>query len=342
MAVTLQDIAEKVGVSMSTVSRVLNDKGNDYRISPETQERILAAARELRYRPNYVARGLRLNKTNTLGLIAPDITNPFFAHIVKYIQQFAHGLGYGLIVCNTDEDLSLELEHVDLLFQKRVEGLIAMPVGQKSDHFQEWVSKGRPLVLLDRSLDNVDASSVVVDNYTGAREAVEHLIALGHTRIAIIQGLPDTYTSVMRVAGYRDALSENGIPVDEELIVGGDFRTQTGYLETKIVLNLADPPSALFPTSDLLTLGALQAAEEERLRIPDDLSIVAFDDLDFAAFLKCPLTAVRQPREMMGEMAVRLLVEQLENKDVKGRQMMLKPELIVRESAAPPKTMSKM
>lgn len=322
---------------MSTVSRVLNDKGDDYRISPETQQRILDTARDLRYRPNYVARGLRLNKTNTLGLIAPDITNPFFAHIVKYIQQFAHGLGYGLVVCNTDEDLSLELEHIDLLFQKRVEGLIAMPVGQKSDHFQEWVSKGRPLVLLDRSLREVDTSSVVVDNYSGSREAVEHLISLGHRRIAIIQGLPDTYTSVMRLRGYKDALVDNGLAIDGELIVGGDFRTETGYLETKIVLKLSDPPTALFPTSDLLTLGALRAIEEEALRIPDDISMVAFDDLDFAPFLKCPLTAVRQPREMMGEMAVRLLIEQLENRGSKARQMMLKPELIIRESAAPPR-----
>lgn len=337
MAVTLNDIARKVGVSMSTVSRVLNDKGDDYRISPETQERIFEAARELKYRPNYVARGLRLNKTNTLGLITPDITNPFFAHIVKYIQQFAHRLGYGLIVCNTDEDLSLELEHIDVLFQKRVEGLIAMPVGQGSDHFQEWVSKGRPLVLLDRSLAEVNASSVVVDNYSGAREAVQHLIDLGHKRIAIVQGLPDTYTSVRRLEGYKDALTDNGLPVNEDLIAGGDFRTQTGYLETKILLKLADPPTALFPTSDLLTLGALRAIEEEGLRIPYDISVVAFDDLDFAPFLKCPLTAVRQPREMIGEMAVRLLVEQLEGQDSKARQMMLKPELVIRDSATRPK-----
>jgi DNA-binding LacI/PurR family transcriptional regulator len=225
---------------------------------------------------------------------------------------------------------------LDVLFQKRVEGLIAMPVGQQSDHFKEWVEKRRPLVLLDRSLPDVEASSVVVDNYSGAREAVEHLIGLGHTRIAIILGLPNTYTSVTRLEGYRDALKAHGLPIDDSLIVGGDFRTETGYVETKMVLKLQDPPTAVFPTGDLLTLGALQAIEEEGLTIPTELSVIAFDDLEFAAFLKCPLTAVRQPREMMGEMAVRLLVEQLEERNVIGRQMMLKPELIIRESAAPP------
>lgn len=323
---------------MSTVSRVLNHKGEDYRISPQTQELIFKVAKELEYRPNYVARGLRLQQTNTLGLIAPDITNPFFAHIVKYIQQVAHGLGYVLIVCNTDEDLSLELEHIDLLFQKRVEGLIAMPVGQESGHFQEWVNKGKPLVLLDRSLDDVDSSSVLVDNYAGAREAVEHLVRAGHRRIAIIQGLPNTYTSVTRLKGYKDALTENGIPVDDELIAGGDFRRETGYMETKLILKLANPPTAMFLTSDLITLGALQAIDEEALTIPDDVSVVAFDDFDFAPYLKCPLTAVRQPKELMGEAAVRLLVEQLQSQDqaTTSRRILLKPELIVRESVTRP------
>jgi LacI family transcriptional regulator len=338
MAVTLSDVARKAGVSMSTVSRVLNHKGEDYRISADTQERIFAAAEELRYRPNYLARGLRLKKTNTLGLITPDVTNPFFAHIVKCIQEVAHSLGYGLLVCNTDEDLDLELEHIDLLFQKRVEGLIAMPVGQRFDHFQEWLDRGRPLVLLDRFFDQVEASSVVVDNYGGAREAVEYLISLGHRRIAIIQGLPDTYTSVERLRGYKDALAAHSLPVDEDLIVGGDFRRETGYVETKLVLQLSDPPTALFPTSDLITLGALQAIEEEGLSIPGDVSLVAFDDFDFAPFLKCPLTAVQQPKEMMGEMAVRLLVDQLQNGGGHGKRMMLKPKIVIRESACPPRT----
>jgi len=337
MAVTLSDIAAKVGVSVSTVSRVLNSKASDYRISPETESLILRAAEELRYRPNQIARGLRLKKTNTMGLVTPDVSNPFFAHIIKAVQHAAHGLGYSLVVCNTDEDINLELEHVNLLFRNRVDGLIAMPVGQRKEHFQDWLEKGRPLVLLDRSFSDLQTSSVVVDNYYGARQAVEHLVANGHRRIAVIQGLPGTYTSVARLAGFLDTMKAHGIPVDKDLIVGGDFRRESGYVETKLVLNRERTPTAIFAMSDLITLGVLQALEEEGLDLPKDVSLVTFDDFEFAPYLRCPVTAVRQPRELMAEIAVKLLVDQMEGGDKDKKQIVLKPELIVRKSVVPPR-----
>jgi LacI family transcriptional regulator len=294
--------------------------------------RVREAARELNYRPNRLARGLRLKKTNTLGLITPDVTNPFFAHIVKHVQQEAHSLGYSLVICNTDEDLSLELEHISLLLQNRVDGLIAMPVGQQSDHLKDWVGRGRPLVLLDRYMPDVGASTIVVDNFGGAKEATRYLIEHGHERIALIQGLPDTYTSVKRFEGYTAALEESEIPVDHALIVGGDFRRESGYIGTKLVLNLACPPTAIFSMSDLITLGTLQALNEENLTVPDDISLVTFDDFDFAPFLKCPVTAIRQPKEVIGEMAVKLLVEQLTMEQAPTKHLTLKPEFILRDS----------
>jgi LacI family transcriptional regulator len=336
MAVTLNDVAQLAGVSVSTVSRVLNEKSKTNRISLVTQARVREAAKELNYRPNRLARGLRLKRTQTLGLITPDITNPFFAHIVKCVQQEAHSLGYSLVVCNTDEDLTLELEHINLLLQNRVDGLIAMPVGQESEHFKDWIGRGRPLVLLDRYMDDVGASSVVVDNFAGAKEATEYLIRHGHQRIAVIQGLPDTYTSVQRLEGYSSALEEAGIPVDPSLIVGGDFRRESGYIGTKLVLNLSAPPTAIFSMSDLITLGALQAIKEEELEIPADMSLVTFDDFDFAPFLKCPVTAIRQPKEMMGETAVKLLVEQLTSSKSPAKHLTLKPKLIRRDSVSTP------
>ena len=339
MAVTLHDVAKRVGVSVSTVSRVLNRKASDYRISPDTEALILRAADELSYRPNQIARGLRLKKTNTLGLVTPDVSNPFFAHIIKTVQQAAHGLGYSVIVCNTDEDIDLEIEHVNLLFRNRVDGLIAMPVGQRNEHFKDWHSKGRPLVLLDRSFSDIETSSVVVDNYFGARVAVEHLIEHGHSSIAVIQGLPGTYTSVTRLAGFADAMEAHGLAVDHDLIVGGDFRRESGYVETKLVLSRLERPTAIFAMSDLITLGVLQAFEEEGLDLPDDISLVTFDDFEFAPYLKCPITAVRQPKELMAEIAVKLLVDQLEGGDSKDhKQIVLKPELIVRRSVVSPRT----
>lgn len=334
MAVTLNDIAELAGVSVSTVSRVLNDKAEKYRISAGTEARILEAAKKLNYRPNQIARGLRLKKTNTVGIIAPDVSNPFFAYIIKRVQNIAHNLGYSVVVCNTDENLEQEVEHVNVLYRNRVDGLIAMPVGQEYDHYAEWFERGHPLVLLDRCFDALDASSVVVDNYAGSSEAVEHLIRHGHRRIAIIQGLPGTYTNNERLRGYRDELQKHGIPYDASLVVGGDFREENGYMETKLLLTSSDPPTAIFATSDLITLGALKAIDEEGLEIPADVSLIMFDDFDFAPYLKCPITAVRQPKEMMGEMAVKLLVEELKGERKAGKRVVLKTELIVRSSVA--------
>ena len=336
MAVTLNDVAERAGVSASTVSRVLNKKATKHRISTETEALILQVAEELNYKANHLARGLRLSKTNTIGLIAPDISNPFFAYVIKRVQTIAHGLGYSLIVCNSNESLEMEVEQVSLLYRKRVDGLIALPVGQHYDHFEDWMTRGVPLVLLDRSFDVLDVDSVVVDNYRGAYEATEHLVEHGHERIALVQGLPGTYTSTARLRGYRDALAAHGIAVDGRLVVGGDFRQEKGYIETKLLLNLDPPPTAIFATGDLITLGALQAIYEEGLSIPADVSLISFDDFDFAPYLRCPLTAVQQPKETMGEMAVKLLVERLSNGGAQRerRRIVLQPKLIVRESVA--------
>lgn len=336
MAVTLNDIADLAGVSVSTVSRVLNDKAEKYRISADTEARILEAAKELNYRPNQIARGLRLKKTNTVGIIAPDVSNPFFAYIIKRVQNIVHNLGYSVVVCNTDENLEQEVEHVNVLYRNRVDGLIAMPVGQEYDHYVEWADRGRPLVLLDRSFDTIEASSVVVDNYAGSSEAVEHLIQHGHRRIAIIQGLPGTYTNNERLRGYRATLERHGIEYDDSLVVGGDFREENGYMETKLLLTSPDPPTAIFATSDLITLGALKAIDEEGLDIPGNISLIMFDDFDFAPYLKCPITAIRQPKEMMGEMAVKLLVEELKGERRAPKRVVLKARLIVRDSVGVP------
>lgn len=339
MASTLNDIAKKSGLSVSTVSRVLNNQSDKYRISKETEALVLKIARELNYSPNQLARGLRLKKTHTIGLVVPDISNPFFACITRNVQRFAYESGYSLVVCDTDENLELEIEHIDLLINKGVDGLIIMPVGQEFKHLENIQKNGIQLVLVDRCFDELDTSSVIVDNHRGAFEAVEHLIRNGHTRIAIIQGLPHTHTSNKRLLGYKDALNKYGIPIDENLIVGNDFRKENGYIEAKFLLTMKEPPSAIFATSDLITLGALQAVFEEGWKIPEDISLVAFDDIDFAPFLVSPLTTVSQPRELMGEVAVKLLVEQINNPEHKEvKRIVLTPKLVIRDSV---KTLAK-
>ena len=333
MAIRLSDIAKKSGLSVSTVSRVLNKKSQKYRISKEVERIVIKAAEELNYRPNQLARGLRLRKTHTIGLVAPDLANPFFAQIVKTIQTEVHKLGYSLIVCDSDENFDLEVEHTRLLYSNGVDGLIVMPVGQEYKHFETLIADGIPIVMVDRGFDDLTTNMVVVDNYGGAFEAVEYLIENGHRRIAIIQGLPDTFTSRGRLQGYLDALAKHGISVDENLIVGKDFRKENGYIETKFLLKSAKLPTALFTTSDLITLGALQAISEEGLDVPRDISIIAFDDLESADYFRCPVTAIAQPRENLGEMAVKLLAEEFRAPGLTDkRKIVLKPTLIVRNS----------
>jgi DNA-binding LacI/PurR family transcriptional regulator len=208
-----------------------------------------------------------------------------------------------------------------------------MPVGQKFNHLEGLLKSGIPLVVVDRGSDELKTSTVVVDNYSGAYEAVEHLIGKGHRRIAIIQGLPETVTASERLRGYHDALTRHGIEFDENLVVGRDFRQENGYIETKILLKKEKPPTAIFSTSDLITLGCLQALFEEGLRVPHDMSIVGFDDIDSAAFFRCPVTVVAQPKENMGELAVELLLEEFRNpKKHEPKRITLKPRLLVRES----------
>lgn len=335
MPATLHDIAKKSGLSVSTVSRILNKKSAKFRISKVTEAFVVKTAKELNYRPNQMARALRLKRSHTIGLVAPDLSNPFFASIIKSAQVVAHAMGYSLVVCDTDENVQMEVEHVNLLISKGVDGMIVLPVGQKSGHVSSLVEHGVPLVLVDRIFNDLSANTVIIDNYCGAREAVEYLIAQGHRRIAIIQGLPGTYTNTERVRGYRDALIHAGIPLEESLIRGNDFRKQNGYVETKFLLGKSGRPTAIFTTSDLITLGALEAIVEENLDIPRDISLIAFDEVESAEFFRCPVTVIAQPRERIGEIAVRMLIDQIRNsKKVEPRQIVLKPHLIIRDSVA--------
>ncbi len=333
MTKTLNDIAKAAGVSVSTVSRVVNNKTEKYRISNKTKKLVIETAKKLNYRPNELARGLRLKKTHTIGLIVPDIANPFFSQVTRIIQTKAYQLGYSLIVCNTDENVETEIAQIELLRSKGIDGFILMPVGSDSDHIKKLLNSNFPIVLLDRCFDELRTNSVVVDNYKAAYNATEYLLKNGHRKIAIIQGIPRTYTSNARLNGYLDALKSFNVKIDEQYIVGKDFRRENGYIETKLLLNLEKPPTAIFTTSDLITLGALQAIFEERNLIPNDISIVSFDDIDFGPYLISPLTAVSQPKEMMGEMAVKLLLEDIKLKGKSEKKRIVLPaELIVRKS----------
>lgn len=310
--VTLGSIAGKFGISVSTVSRILSGKARQYRISENTERLVKAEADRLGFAPNQIASSLRLRKTNTVGLIIPDISNTFFAGVARSVEIEARRNGYFIILCDSRENPGNEMESIRLLKSRNVDGLIISPVGRIGDYLKQLRDEDLPIVLLDRYFPGVDLPHVTSANYEGAFEATELLIKKGHRRIACIQGLPDASTNLDRVAGYRDALAHNEIEVDERLISGRDFSEDNGYRETKKLLSGSDKPTAIFSLGNLSTFGVIRALSEEGLSIPGDVSIVSFDDHYYSPFLATPITAVAQQMEQIGQSAVKLFCEQLD------------------------------
>jgi LacI family transcriptional regulator len=334
MTCTLNDIAKKTGFSVSTVSRVLHDHKQRYKISRETKATINRVAQELGYSPNKLARGLRLQKSHEIGVIVPDISNPFFATMVKSVSKEARKSGYGILVLDSDEDSTIEEDALQALMERRVDGLLVAGVGEQDGHLRRISASGLPLVLLDRWPKELCVDAVSVDNVQGAYQATQHLIREGHRRIAFIQGLRATSSNQGRLQGYLRALDEACIEPDSNYIVGDDFRSINGYRETKSLLLLENPPSAIFTAGDLIALGALQALKEMGVACPTGMSLLTFDDPSYALYLSPPLTAVEQPIEKMGELGVTLLLRRMRNPGEAVQQVLLDPRLVVRESVA--------
>lgn len=330
---TLKSIAERTGTSVSTVSRVLNGCARRFRISDKTEQRVLAMARELDFTPNLLAKGLRLRRTHTIGLVIPDIANPFFAAIASAVAREVRSREHSILLCDTQEDTGREVEALALLASRQIDGLIIAPVGQVGDHLESYVGGATPAVIVDRWFPGLGLSSVASDNRRGAQEAMRHLLARGHRRIACIRGLAGTTPNEERVRGYRDALAEARIPIDERLIVGESFSNQTGYQETRLLLGRAPDLTAILALSNLISLGVLQALAEEQRPVPDAISVIGFDDQPYSALLATPMTMVRQRNAELGQMAVKMLFDRMAGRrDAKSISITLPTELVVRGS----------
>ncbi|HAB52650.1 MAG: hypothetical protein A2315_14920 [Ignavibacteria bacterium RIFOXYB2_FULL_35_12] len=330
---TLKSIASKLGLSVSTVSRVLNGKSSRYRISKETEELILKATKDLNYMPNQLARGLRLKRTNTIGYVIPDISNPFFASIAKSVEKSARKLGYSILLCDSEENTEIERTSLQLMLNRKVDGLIISPVGLEVSHLKTIVQTNIPMVLLDRYFPDLNIPFVTSDNYQGALDAVNLLIENGHTTIACIQGLRNTSPNNDRVKGYRDAHIRHELFIDESLIVGDSFGEENGYIETKLLLRKKIIPTAIFSVSNLISLGAIRAISEEGLKIPNDISMISFDDQPYSRFLATPMTTVAQQNSQIGQIATKLLIDQIEsNRRIEPRGIFLPTRIIVRDS----------
>lgn len=356
--VSSKDVARRAGVSIATVSHVIN--GTRF-VSEETRQKVLAAISDLNYRPNAIARGLATNSTRKIGLVISDITNPFFTAVARGVEDEISSHQYNTIFCNTDEYSEREENYLHLLTTQQIDGLIIAPTGVRSETLLGLAESGLPIIQLDRKSPDLKVPLVGVNNAEGAYQAIRYLIGLGHRRIAYLMSLDTISTQLERLEGWKQALSEANLPVDDDLIIHADPRfygiqssfpgapvspaphppeMPSAYEVLQDLLNLPQRPSAIFVASNQLTLGTLYAFRACGMKFPDDISLISFDDHDWAPLFSPPLTVVRQPTYQLGQTAAHLLMHMIKGQTVEAPPPLL-VELVVRASCgAPPHSIS--
>lgn len=328
---SIQDIADAANVSIATVSRVLNKSG---KVRQKTADRVLEVANEMNYRPDRVARRMRVKSSDSLiiGLILTDIGNPFFSELSRGVEDIAYQHQHAIMICNTDENPEKEKFYIDSLLSEKVSGLIIAPSKGNTAYLRKLKENGHPIVCVDRYPDNLIIDMVTIDNKKGAYLAVKRLTDLGHKRIGIINGIKGISTTEGRFAGYKKALKEADIPIAKDLVTFKNYKESGGRNAMREFLSLDEPPTAVFSTNNLMTLGCYEEMYEQGINIPGDIAIVGFDDMPWSVALNPPLTAIKQPGYELGLNATELLLKRLGNSERNTMNIVLNPELIVRKS----------
>lgn len=310
----IKDVAAHAGVSVATVSRVLNGHSG---VRADTRSRVLATVAELRYRPNTLARSLRTDQTRTLGLVISDVMNPFFTELARAVEDAARSRGYSVIIGNADEQLTLQDHHVRTLLDRRIDGLLVSPADGDSQALREAAVSGIPMVFVDRWIESLTGLGIPVvraDGRAAVRDLVAHLYGLGMRRLAIITGPVASTTSNERVHAFRSALREHGLPLPASYIGQGDFQTESGRRVANDFFSLPEPPEAVFATDNLMALGVMEQLRVMGLRVPADVALAAFDDIPWFLHTDPPITAIAQPTQELGHRAVAALTDLVEGK----------------------------
>jgi LacI family transcriptional regulator len=334
---TIKEVARRARVSVGTVSNILSEA---VPVSAALRERVMVAIRELDYHPNHVARSLKVRQTKMLGMVIPDITNPFFPQLVRGAEDGALQRGYMLVTFNTDDRVEREEQVLTVLRSRKVDGvlLVIAPTSGRSGHIERVIASGVRVVCLDRLPTGVDVDGIATDNRKGAEVCIRHLVTSGHRRIAIITGPMHLTNARDRLEGYKSGLREAKLKIQPELILEGDFRLESGYLLAKELLLRKDRPSALFVSNGMMALGVVKALEETRVECPREISVATFDDLPMAEVYRPHLTAVAQPAYEIGRRGSDLLIDRIEGKPLPAKpiHILVDPELKIRESTSPP------
>lgn len=326
---TIIDVAKRAGVSVSTVSRVLNNHPN---VGAEVRQRVTDVIRELNYEPSRVAQRMRATSSQLVGVIFSDITNPFYLDVLRSIEYTLSGQGISVLISNADSSEEREAAYIRIMQNENVAGLIIAPTKEHVPALAAAATAGLPIVVIDRRLNSVDVDTVLVDNFEGALSAVQHLIRLGHERIAVLSGPLHLTSGRERYTGYLQAMSDAGLTVDPSMTRFGNYRENSGYTLAHELLSIPNPPTALFSANNLMTLGALNAIHERGCTIPDEIAIIGFDDFPWAISLNPPLTTVAQPTSEIGTRAAELLLDRIKERDRTPRTVVLPTQLMIRAS----------
>lgn len=329
---TLKEVAQGAGVSVGMASRVLGDYGS---FSARTKEKVLAAARELEYRPNAVARSLRVGRTKAIGVVVANIASYHWITFVRGAEAAAGRHGYQVILGHTADDPAREREHIRSLYQRNVDGLIIAPMAENEGRIRDLVDAGFPIVLTESTMERVATPKINIDDHRAAFEATTYLLDLGHRRVGFVAGDRALSSGRDRLQGYLDALAARDVQVDEALIGHGEYRFDEAFAETDRLMALAQPPTALLVANETMLGGTLQCLKERRVRIPDDVSLIGFDDPPWAAFFSPGITTIRTPRDRMGSMAVQILIAMADSRPGEAAEVgerRVRSELVVRDS----------
>ena len=330
MKINIKVIAKKAGVSTATVSRVLNDYEG---IRDNTRKKVLKIIDKYDYEINAIAKSLKQKRTMTIGIIIGNVLSPFYSIIAGVVEEIAAKYGFNTILCNTNYNTEKELNYLKVLQSNRVDGIILTPTGKNADYVNSLIRRGTKIVLLDRLIEGVLCDAVIVDNKTGAYNATKHLVEQGYRRIGIINGNIDNTTGRNRLEGYKKALKESNIKIDEELIKIGDFKKESGYILAAKILE--SEPDALFVANIDMALGAILYLKEKKIRISDDIAIVGFDDSDWTVLLDKPLTVIQQPIKELAVTAAEVLIKKIQGDDDSKKPVtrILDTNLVIRESS---------
>lgn len=331
---TIKDVAARAGVSFTTVSHVLNETRP---VSADARRRVLAAVEEIGYLPSAVARSLRKSETKIIGVLVPNVDNPFFAELVVGVEECCRQAGFSVFLCNSDNNPKRQQQYMRTLLEKRVDGMLLSSAGDATALARIFKLATVPAVTVDRVVADARADRVSVDNLDGAYKAVRHLVELGHKRIACISGPAEFDVTRERVQGWRRAQEEAGFQADESLLLESDFSSSGGYEAARRLLGEHPEMTALFASNDLMALGALRAAAERGVRVPQQLSVVGFDDIELSSYVYPGLTTVGCSIRELGREAGRVLIDRIENPGAPLKDVQLTPRLVLRESTAAPR-----